>query len=387
MVLPWVFLVGCPYANPDYDAAMTMTTSSSPTSGSTTTAGPPTTQTSDTTTSPGTSGTDSQTDSTSEPETLTDATTTGEPVTTTLTLTDSDTTTDSTDSGGLTCHSVDLLLPNLMFVIDHSATMAEQTNDGARRYLRDTVVQELGNVYAGSLNKDVKAGVIVYPRIGGTQCSDAILDVGLQTQWKGAYNVAVDDAPAGAAPLSSALTLAYEELMVGFLPRNAVILITDGVPNCESDNTELADTGVLDQIQTAAFIGIRTFSVGISTNQMFVDDALEPTDLLPEELLPQMTLAGHTPVGNQEGYYLVDDLASATEVAVDLGRRIMCQMIPPMLDFSEIADQVVVKLDGEEYKLDNCVTIKEINSRVEVSLCEEACDDVLDGVDIVEVCI
>ncbi|KAA6433077.1 VWA domain-containing protein [Agrococcus sediminis] len=122
----------------------------------------------------------------------------------------------------------------LMIVVDSSGSMAEPTTDGTSRM--DAAQSALG-VVIGELPDPNRVGLRVF---GATElgsaasCSDSQLLVPIGTDNRDALRASVDAlSPAGETPIGHALQQAGADL--GDDGQRAILLVSDGIANCEPD--------------------------------------------------------------------------------------------------------------------------------------------------------
>jgi len=272
--------------------------------------------------------------------------------------------------------------PNIYFVLDRSGSMnaavsppAGTTKYTAVRVASVNILRELGNrarfgaaVFPGDPYADeCGVGLEVFP----TQLGDEP-GTGEDGPVTKAFAAATNIEPVGGTPTAATLSALHETLSA--LPgKTAVILATDGGPNCNADvacsahdciwNIESStlfgvpceadynccsellpngpgNRGCLDAgpsvaaVQALRNAGIRTYVVGIPGSEMFVD------------LLNQLATVGGTARPDSPQYYRVDDVGTLESTLSQIGdlALVTCQFqldqAPPDPDF------VNVYLDG-----------------------------------------
>lgn len=277
--------------------------------------------------------------------------------------------------------------PNLYFVLDRSGSMKQPsglhgwTKYTAVRAASVNLVRELGSranfgaaVFPGDpeLLGDCETGIEVFP----TQRGDlpGTSDGPVSTK----FSHAIDVDPVGGTPTASTLE--------GLLPtlsalqgKTAVVLSTDGAPNChwgqlctasecilniegQSIDDQKCDSSInccdpsvpgspgtswcVDAVYTTQAIqklrdkGIRTFVVGIPGSSFY------------DDLLDQMAIVGGTARSGSPKYYRVDDMAALSDMLLQIGNQVMlsCELvlddIPPDPGFVNVyLDQKVVPYD------------------------------------------
>ncbi|NUP08657.1 MAG: VWA domain-containing protein [Polyangiaceae bacterium] len=235
--------------------------------------------------------------------------------------------------------------PLVYFVIDRSGSMSElDVDSGDSRYSRVveaavTMVDELGAlVRAGAavfphpdadLEDECPAGVEVYaPKIGAGPNS---------------FENAIDTEPFGGTPIGATLEAVTDKILEEDGPR-AVILATDGAPNCNPDTScgpencmvnlagecppdienccdpEVGGTPLncVDRqatvlaVQTLANAGADVYVVGIPGSEQF------------SAVLDQMAVVGGVPQeGAETYYYRVDELDTLSELFKSIGASLV----------------------------------------------------------------
>lgn len=271
--------------------------------------------------------------------------------------------------------------PNLYFVLDRSGSMGDPakplsatTKYTAVRVACVNVVRDLGSrasfgaaVFPGSpYADDCSTGLEVFPTQRGDPADDP--DGGVAAAFATATNVV----PIGGTPTAATLSSLLPTLK-GLPGKTAVVLATDGGPNCNADyacgtqdciwNIEGAkingilctsvynccsstipngpgNSGCLDAasslaaVQTLRDAGIKTYVVGIPGSEAYSD------------LLDQLATVGGSARATSPHYYRVDDISNLQSTLSQIGDRalVTCEFqldqAPPEPDF------VNVYLDG-----------------------------------------
>lgn len=234
----------------------------------------------------------------------------------------------SADGGALSCIPGPITLtaaqPAAMFVLDRSGSMADAFSDGQSRW------QVLTDGLAGTLpqvDSSLEIGALLFPSAGaggsprgGMMCSvPSAVDLGLATGHASALVTLLrSTGPAGGTPTADAIDVAAAALLAtrAATTARALVLATDGAPNCDSSldpaTCTCADTNrgcggqpanCLDDARTVARIagyaaqGVPTYVIGIAGDG----------DPVFSDVLDAMAVAGGSPlIGSAHAYYAAD---------------------------------------------------------------------------------
>lgn len=267
--------------------------------------------------------------------------------------------------------------PNLYFVLDRSGSMAESmAGSSSNRY---AAVRQATVSLVKAMGSHVNVGAAVFPAAG--RLCEAGEEVLATTRG--------DDPtvyPDGNGPVTTAFAEAIDVVTLGYTPtaatlsgllptlsalrgKTAVLLATDGGPNCNGDarcsaeecisniqNTSGCSNGVnccapsagpdaarmcLDREPTVEAVralrkaGIATYVIGIPGSQAFAD------------LLSDLAEAGGTARAIQPRYYAVDDVAELSAALEAIGHDfVTCELTLEEIPVSR--ESVRVFLNGEE---------------------------------------
>lgn len=212
--------------------------------------------------------------------------------------------------------------PAVMFVLDRSGSMANAFGAGTRW---STLTAALATTLP-TVADDVAVGAYVFPTSAALQCSVPVTPVLLPTVGGGASVISMMLAtePGGGTPTADAIALASSAFSGSPM---ALVLATDGAPNCNSSLNASSCTcpdsrgcssavSCLDadrtvtRIASLAASGVATWVIGIAS-----DDSFSGT-------LNQMAIAGGRPNSGAHSYF---SGASASEL-VDAFSTIQTQL-------------------------------------------------------------
>lgn len=217
----------------------------------------------------------------------------------------------------------------MLLVVDRSGSMDEETmNGGATKW------QELGSVVTrvtGELDNEMGFGLMFYPA-GSSQNQQCVagsvaVDIG-DHNGNAIASAFGATSPGGGTP--TAATLHAAEAYLASTPSarpRAVILATDGAPNCNSSNnastcvcsqqnncgsaqTCLDDVATIASVEALEAAGVATFVVGIPGSELF------------SQVLDRMAVAGGTALGGSPRYYGTASEAALEEALRGIGLRI-----------------------------------------------------------------
>jgi hypothetical protein len=294
--------------------------------------------------------------------------------------------------------------PNLYFVLDASGSMAAPAPGGTRY----EVVREAAIELVRSLGPLIKIGAALFPheatqgspchtgdQVFAVQQGDAI--TGTDGPVTAGFKNATDVAPEGGTPTAATLEELYPILST-LSGKTAVLLLTDGGPNCNPDATctlddclvniegqctppdvNCCDPNVLPQgqlncldraatlaaIGDLADLGIDVYVIGIAGSEKY------------ETTLSQMAIVGGAATPNAPFYYKVDDLTKLTDVFGEIASVVVsCEF--DLLDPPEEPGFTNVYLDFELLPLDP-IDGWDWKSEATVELRGEACNRLKNG--------
>ncbi len=256
--------------------------------------------------------------------------------------------------------------PELLLVVDRSGSMnAAAPGYGTTRWLgvKDALVR-----VTDAVDDRIAFGLMLFPALGGESgCSAANVDVVPALDGASAIAAVLDDfdtEPLGATPTSSSLRAAQAYVTANPSTRaRAVLLATDGAPNCNGDlnpsscrcstgddqdcrdlagsdpetgaETCLDDADAVAAVTDLAAAGVATYVVGVPGVENFSD------------VLNAMADAGGTALPGNNGFYLARDTATLDGAIRDIGRRLAsCDVDVDGLDLLAAA-QVNVAIDDD----------------------------------------
>jgi hypothetical protein len=164
--------------------------------------------------------------------------------------------------------------------------------------------------------------------------------------------------PAGGTPTAPAIAETRRQLETSPHPRRAIVLATDGAPNCNPDLTtpgcictvapmlcEATGGGAacLDELRTAAVIGETHEAFGIPVYVVGIDDPLDPT---LAGVLDRLAVAGGRPrtTGPRRFYSALSSRELDEALALVTSRIALCGFTLASIPANEEA--LVVSLDG-----------------------------------------
>ncbi len=235
---------------------------------------------------------------------------------------DSGSTADVTGTSGsdLLCADISDLLeskkPDILFVLDKSASMLEGWGDGMGPTRWESLYSAMG-VATEAVDESALLGVTLFPGtevvevygIDGCYVDDApyvpvnplnTADTIMEALPKPGLD---DDLLVGGTPAGEAIRVAREHLLARQTGQmQFIVLVTDGVANCSVDCDEQnnfclfeqSDPQLLNEVELALSQGIATIVVGVEVKDMLtpVAEDGQPDAVNPAELLNQIALAG-----------------------------------------------------------------------------------------------
>jgi hypothetical protein len=251
----------------------------------------------------------------------------------------------------------------ILLVVDRSGSMGETfsgSNDQKWEATRDVLV----NV-TQSLTSSVEFGLVLYPARAGDVCDEGtqVLGMGLNnaSQIETQLNLTV---PNGGTP--TAPTLAVARDLVAPLANDdrpiAVVLATDGGPNCNESNTNgscvctdpdappggcapincLDNVNAYNQVSAIKDLGVNTFVVGITGVESF------------NFVLDEMAVRGGTARPGSPKFYPANDQTALESALAEITERIVaCRVQAPAGTNLTQVDSITVSVGGQVVARDN----------------------------------
>ncbi len=229
--------------------------------------------------------------------------------------------------------SLEPVAPDVMLVVDRSQSMASTFGTSTRW---QTLVSALSTVLP-PVDAEVALGLYLFPSADGAQCSvSSTPTLYPQLNQVSTLLAALRTSPmAGGTPTADALQAAASHLS-DERPR-AMVLATDGMPNCNASCTAqrcVDDTRTLNTLAALAEDGVPTWVVGIG------DDVSGTT------LLDAMARAGGRPASGARSYVAGSSQTELEHAFVAIQRELAsCTFTSPSVP--DDGGAIVVTLDGE----------------------------------------
>jgi len=247
---------------------------------------------------------------------------------------------------GQVTHKLERLPPELLLVLDRSATMGDSVVGSMNsrwvevRGALDDVVKET--------QERVQWGLKLFPTVSGCVINDmmevpVMLDnhAGMST----AMNATSPNNGTSGTPMQLALRKATEHL-TGRNSKNPKYLVigTDGLPNCRDAKSGTEDSaGVTQAIADAAKMNIRTFVIGIAAHSDG-QKALDALNMFADA-------GGEARKGMDPRFFPVNNRADLTRTLNDIAVRVSSCVFP--LDMAPpVPENVRVKTDGTTVERD-----------------------------------
>lgn len=221
----------------------------------------------------------------------------------------------------------------ILLVVDKSGSMGENFGGGVEKW--DATRQALINLTA-ALTSTVEFGLVLYPERGGDVCDEGTQILGMASNNANQIQSQLNStSPNGGTPTAPSLAIA-RTIVAPLVADNrpiAVLLATDGGPNCNSSLTNptctctdpgapanncpaincLDNLNAYDEVSAIQNIGVNTFVVGITGAESF------------GAVLDEMAVRGGTarqgPPGTPK-YYAADDSAALELALAEITRRV-----------------------------------------------------------------
>ena len=280
--------------------------------------------------------------------------------------------------------------PSVMLVLDKSSSMSDESwMHGGEQVTRwsslHSVVSDLLTTYDATID----FGATMFPAVDAghwedgfeTACQvDSTPDV--RPDAENAANILAampgpDTVVQGATPARAGMVTALAHLgqQTGDNPR-AVLLVTDGLANCASEEGMfLYDESLPSVVETAyGSLGIPTYVVGIDIRDEYVDYAQANA----HEVLEDVALAGGVARDGDLPYYAADDETALYTALDEVAARIECT-VPLEVAVPEDA-KFEVRVDDEAVgQVTDCSTesgwhFTDDSQRSTIELCGTACD-------------
>lgn len=309
------------------------------------------------------------------------------------------------------CQPLELEVPEVMLLVDRSKSMLTESMLNESHWdVTRTVVDTLLDQFGGNFRNLVATGLLSFPRpgIGGgeyaTYCDVDELPEYPPTLGLDAWEGLGEEPMGGAAPLRSALEVAYGFLKTGEHARNAVVVFTDGAPNCHEDFDPgdgddafyYGDMEVFAPIVEARENGLRTFFVGIGTEDGTDDytSGVEVQDWDSHGALTTLAFEGGTDDIAGDPYYVINSAESIDFMMSQLSRRLYCDVRLPHEAIDWVEELPIEFLfDGDLWSgVSDCtgfdgVAISNQDDGLHLNFCGLACDDLVEFGGFVEVCV
>jgi hypothetical protein len=188
--------------------------------------------------------------------------------------------------------------PNIMLVLDQSASMAMDPNGGSTHPSKWELLQQVVTDVVRTYGDHVPFGLELFTSMARGDAAQCLADAKITVELSHASAPAIFTALANASPLSETNTgeaievAAMDPALADTTKPDYIILVTDGDPNCNPDDLTSAATGMppsftIGQIQAAhdRSPSIRTYVVGFDGS-----GGVNPSNL------DQMAFAGGTTV-------------------------------------------------------------------------------------------
>lgn len=254
----------------------------------------------------------------------------------------------------------------ILLVVDRSGSMGEDfSNQAIEKW--DATRNVLTSVTAALTNR-VEFGLVLYPERAGAVCDEGtqVLGMGLNNASQIASQLAITE-PNGGTPTAPTLEVARQivQPLVSDGRPIAVVLATDGGPNCNESNTngsctctdpdalpgECAPINCLDNINAYQSVsniqalGVNTFVVGITGVESF------------SFVLDEMAVRGGTarpgPPGSPK-FYPANDQAALEASLDEITRRVVaCRITAPAGTNLTQVDSINVSIAGQTIARDN----------------------------------
>ena len=281
--------------------------------------------------------------------------------------------------------------PSVMLVLDKSSSMSDERwmQDG-QSVTRWSSLHGVVTDLVGTYDTTIDFGATLFPAVDSGHWQEGyaaacdvsgVADVATASGAGGAIldampgaNVAVQ----GATPASAGMVTALGHLAVEDDGPRAVLLVTDGLANCASEDDEemfLYDDR-LPQVVQAAYeeLNIPTYVVGIDIR----DETVDYAQANAHEVLDQVARVGGVAREGEAAYYAAGDPEALYEAMDQIAARIECTValagpVPEDASFEIMVDGVSMD------EVTDCATedgwrFTDAQTRSTVELCGQACD-------------
>jgi hypothetical protein len=225
---------------------------------------------------------------------------------------------------GLQRHKLTRVPPEILLVLDRSATMAQEVQ-GSPNSRWTEVSRAVDEVVSGT-QQNVLWGLKMFPTVSACDVTPAMeVAVGLANHpmMAGAMNATSPNTGPSGTPMQLAVRMATAHLRArtGGNPR-FMLLATDGLPNCGPGpgiGGGMDTPGTVQAIREAAASGIRTYVVGIATHA---------EGAFAQYSLDMMADAGGTARNATPGFYPVNNQADLTRTFNEITGQVQSCVFP-----------------------------------------------------------
>lgn len=279
--------------------------------------------------------------------------------------------------------------PSVMLVLDKSSSMSEERwmSQGelvTRWSSLHGVVSDLVTSYDATID----FGATMFPAVDsghyedGFEAACTVADAPDVATGSETASAILDAMPGpdvdvqGATPASAGMMTALQHLASDDHGQRAVVLVTDGLANCASeDEMFLYDEGLPELVSNAyEDLDVPTYVVGIDIRDEWVDYAQANA----HEALDEVARAGGVPRDGDLAYYAADDAQTLYEAIDQIAARIECT-VPLNAAVPEDATFEIIVDDAPVSEVTDCASedgwrFTDPAQRSTIELCGRACD-------------